>query len=112
VPGFKPVQTHVLNPKCISLGELYGAYNPTTNEWSDGLASNIIRTAVADDEQKWHWVVFDGPVDALWIESMNTGRCKFITKLFRAPHVLVVAFHRRFACTLMSAWSCAVLYTD
>ena len=73
LPGFKPVQTHVLNPKCISLGELYGAYNPTTNEWSDGLASSIIRTAVADEQQQWHWVVFDGPVDALWIESMNTG---------------------------------------
>lgn len=67
------VQAHVLNPKSITLPELYGSHNPVTNEWSDGLGSRMIRAAVADDTLNMHWVVFDGPVDAGWVESMNTG---------------------------------------
>lgn len=67
------VQAHVLNPKAISLAELYGSHNAVTNEWTDGLASRMIRAAVADERDTMHWVVFDGPVDAGWVESMNTG---------------------------------------
>ncbi|CAD7967000.1 unnamed protein product, partial [Amoebophrya sp. A25] len=62
-----------LNPKCISMGELYGQFSALTQEWTDGLGSSLIRAAADDtDEEKQHWVVFDGPIDALWIENMNT----------------------------------------
>lgn len=44
-----------------------------TKEWTDGLASKIIRKfAKEGDDTKCSWCVFDGPVDALWIENMNT----------------------------------------
>lgn len=50
-----------------------------TQEWIDGIASLIIRecntTNIEDpsyDFDQKYWVVFDGPVDALWIENMNT----------------------------------------
>ena len=68
------MHTAVLNPKSITIGELYGEYNTLTNEWHDGLASALIRAAVTDsrDEDR-RWVVFDGPVDAMWVENMNTG---------------------------------------
>ena len=65
--------TYTFNPKCIKMGELYGEYNAMTNEWTDGLGSTLIRTAVADTTPDKKWVVFDGPVDAIWIENMNTG---------------------------------------
>lgn len=32
-----------LNPKCLTVGELYGEFNPTTMEWKDGLLSHIYR---------------------------------------------------------------------
>ena len=64
--------TYTFNPKCIKMGELYGEYNLMTNEWTDGLGSTLIRNAVADTTPDKKWVVFDGPVDAIWIENMNT----------------------------------------
>ena len=66
------VRTFVLNPKAVSVGELYGAFNFSTNEWTDGIISSIMRIACSDDKPDQKWIIFDGPVDTLWIESMNT----------------------------------------
>ncbi|MEQ2220854.1 Dynein heavy chain 2, axonemal [Ilyodon furcidens] len=56
----------------MSLGELYGKYDLPTNEWTDGVLSSLMRSACADEKPDEKWIVFDGPVDALWIESMNS----------------------------------------
>ncbi len=74
--AFQPVLSYTLNPKCVSMGELYGEYNALTSEWKDGLASTLIRSAVTDATPVRKWVVFDGPVDAMWIENMNTVRLR------------------------------------
>lgn len=63
---------NLLNPKSISMGELYGEVNAISQEWYDGLASKIMRAAALEQGEDKTWVVFDGPVDALWIENMNT----------------------------------------
>ena len=54
------------------MGELYGEVDFTTQEWSDGLASKMIRANSVLEGEERQWTVFDGPVDALWIENMNT----------------------------------------
>jgi dynein heavy chain len=54
------------------MGELYGQEHPDTREWTDGLASKILREGAKDESGTRNWCVFDGPVDALWIENMNT----------------------------------------
>ena len=69
---YQIVKKRVLNPKSISMGELYGEVNPISQEWHDGLASKIMRAAALEEGEEKTWVVFDGPVDALWIENMNT----------------------------------------
>ena len=68
-----------MNPKSISMNELYGFVDPLTGEWQDGLASTLIRTCnkidLDDpnfDKNMKHWIIFDGPVDAVWIENMNS----------------------------------------
>ena len=71
-PEMQMVHTYILNPKCISMGELYGEFNEITSEWKDGLGSGLMRQAVSETTDDRKWIVFDGPVDAVWIESMNT----------------------------------------
>ena len=41
--NFEKVNYRILNPKSISMGEMYGEVDPFTQEWVDGLASSIIR---------------------------------------------------------------------
>ena len=43
-----------------------------TKEWTDGILANMVRELIKDNSTCRHWVIFDGPVDAMWIESMNT----------------------------------------
>jgi len=61
-----------MNPKSVSLGELYGEVDPITNDWKHGLASNIMNKCAQRDDEIFKWCIFDGPVDAVWIENMNT----------------------------------------
>ncbi|KAI9190457.1 hypothetical protein H9P43_001891 [Blastocladiella emersonii ATCC 22665] len=70
--AFEQVQLSLLNPKSITMDELYGAVNLATMEWKDGLIGNITRQQVSDTTNDEKWTVFDGPVDAIWIENMNT----------------------------------------
>lgn len=65
-------QVFPLNPKSITMGELYGESDVSSNEWSDGVLSSIMRVQCADERPDEKWILFDGPVDTLWIESMNS----------------------------------------
>ncbi|XP_063222655.1 dynein axonemal heavy chain 6 isoform X2 [Bacillus rossius redtenbacheri] len=69
---YRPVNMHVLNPKAVTMGELYGEVNLLSMEWRDGLLAIMVREAVKVTEDDHQWVVCDGPVDAVWIENMNT----------------------------------------
>lgn len=75
-PNFRLVKIQTLNPKSITLDELYGAVNATTLEWKDGLLGLAVRAAVNasehQDDDRHQWIVCDGPVDAVWIENLNT----------------------------------------
>ncbi|EDO34222.1 predicted protein [Nematostella vectensis] len=61
-----------INPKAVSLGELYGEFDLNTNEWTDGVLSSVMRQTCSDEKPEEKWILFDAPVDTLWIESMNS----------------------------------------
>jgi dynein heavy chain len=67
-----------VNPKAVTGDELYG-FMTLAKDWKDGVLSIIMRGMAKNiAEQGFHefqtykWVVLDGDIDAIWIESMNT----------------------------------------
>nr|XP_045000110.1 dynein axonemal heavy chain 14 [Jaculus jaculus] len=48
IPGKKgKIDVCILNPKCVTVNELYGQLNPNTMEWTDGLLSAAVRNYVS-----------------------------------------------------------------
>ncbi|KAL2297572.1 hypothetical protein Nmel_016116 [Mimus melanotis] len=67
----RPVWTD-LNPKAVTNDELFGIINPATREWKDGLFSSIMRELANISHDGPKWMVLDGDIDPMWIESLNT----------------------------------------
>jgi dynein heavy chain len=76
--GEMGMKTHlyIMNAKAQTVNELYGVLDIVTRDWADGLLSNIFRDMVKPlppgKENEKRYVVFDGDVDAVWVENMNS----------------------------------------
>ena len=66
------IRMQKMNPKAIKGQEMYGVMNPISQEWVPGVYSEIWKRANAKQNKHITWINCDGPVDAIWIENLNT----------------------------------------
>ncbi|XP_035709844.1 dynein beta chain, ciliary [Folsomia candida] len=82
-----------LNPKAVTNDELFGIINPATREWKDGIFSVIMRDQANLTGDGPKWIILDGDIDPMWIESLNT--------VMDDNKVLTLASNERIAMTKM-----------
>jgi dynein heavy chain len=66
------VLMQIINPKSVTVGQFFGKADEVSHDWFDGVCAVYFRDMSKMDPNLAKWLVFDGPVDTLWIESMNT----------------------------------------
>ncbi|KAA6382932.1 MAG: putative dynein heavy chain [Streblomastix strix] len=98
--SFGLAKTTTLNPKAVTMGELYGEFNEITMDWHDGLVPYYVKEMLERQKEQANKIssgislysnvsphiaqkhklnvptreimAFDGQVDAIWIVSMNS----------------------------------------
>ena len=72
-PKYRKIKTWTINPKSITMGELFGEENEEKKIFEYGIATKKLKKALNQErEDKFRIVILDGPIDTKWIENMNS----------------------------------------
>jgi dynein heavy chain len=61
-----------MNPKAILASQMYGEVDQLSDEWTTGVFAAMWTKYNQRSNAFNTWIVCDGPVDAIWIEDLNT----------------------------------------
>ena len=64
-----------MNPKAMRVEEMFGETDKLSGEWLDGVFATMWSKYNDRNRKDIHWIICDGPVDALWIE-VNICDCR------------------------------------
>ena len=67
-----PTRMIRMNPKAITAEEMYGVKSEISDDWIPGVFSSIWERFNQRSKAQNTWITCDGPVDAIWIENLNT----------------------------------------
>ena len=60
------------NPKAMRAQEMYGETDPLSGDWTTGVFAAMWAKFNNRNNSYNTWIIADGPVDAIWIEDLNT----------------------------------------
>ena len=68
----QPHQIFSFNPVSITVNQIYGTWEGENRDWVPGVFAEMLKKANDPNNNYSSLINFDGPMDANWVESMNS----------------------------------------
>ena len=70
--SIKGVSMRRMNPKGLTIEELFGEFDKESRDWKEGLFTEQYRRFALQRDDRKKWILLDGPIDFMWVENLNS----------------------------------------